>query len=73
MLAMRFTLILQEGKTNTHHNVWWMLVLGVEVKWKKLSTRMILITTIGQAMHRKLRASLTSVSDLSLRVSRRKT
>jgi hypothetical protein len=31
---------------------------------------MILITEIGQEMHREVRASLTSVSDLSLRVSR---
>jgi hypothetical protein len=30
-------------------------------------------TETGQAMHREVRASLTSVSDLSLSVSRRKT
>jgi hypothetical protein len=31
---------------------------------------MILIIEIGQEMHREVRASLTSVSDLSLRVSK---
>jgi hypothetical protein len=30
-------------------------------------------TETGQAMHREVRASLTSVSELSLRVRRRKT
>jgi hypothetical protein len=30
-------------------------------------------TETGQEMHREVRASLTSVSELSLRVSRRKT
>jgi hypothetical protein len=42
-------------------------------QWTKLSTRMMLQHRTGQEMHREVRATLNSVSGLSLKASRGKT
>jgi hypothetical protein len=42
-------------------------------QWTKIITRMMLQQRTGQEMHREVRATLNSISALSLKASREKT
>jgi hypothetical protein len=72
VLALRFTLILQEDKPSTHQNVCggWFMGGG---QMDKAQHKNVLTQKIGLAMHKKMRFSLTLVNVLRLKVRRRKT
>jgi hypothetical protein len=73
VLALRVTLILWEDKPSTHHSFWWMLVL---CEWRSMDKTQYMNDVqhrTGQEMHREERATLNSISELSLSVRRGKT
>jgi hypothetical protein len=73
MLALRVTLRLREDKPSTHQSFWWMLVLYEWRSMDKTQNMNDVQHRTRQEMHREVRATLTSVSELSLIVSRGKT
>jgi hypothetical protein len=73
VLALRVTLRLREDKPNTHQIFWWMLVLYEWRSMDKTQNMNDVQHKNGQEMHREVRPTLTSVSELSLIMSRGKT